>query len=177
VKKHVAVIAVMLLAMTACGSSADEETAKKNISTAVSKPNSSTGTSPIGKKEADCFSNKVVDKLGVDKLKKYGILDEKLQAKGVNGTKMTESDATDTADAFASCVDVEKVFSSLYPQAGEGSAVVDCIKKALNKDAIRAMLKAGFMGEEAESVKALEPAQKCATQALPSDLPTVKPSP
>jgi hypothetical protein len=176
-KKLAVMIALSMLTLTACGSNADETKAKKSIAASMMKAADS-GKSPIGQKEADCFAGKVVDKLGVEKLKKYKILNDKLEAAGgtVSDTKMTESDATATADAFASCVDIAKVFQAFFPAVGGNQAVLDCVKEALDQDALRAFLKAGFMQDEAATAKALQPAQECALKALPSDLPTATPS-
>ena len=172
-KKLVAVLAAMLLALTACGESGDAKTAKKNLSANVLEDNSGTA-SPFDKKSAECFSDRVVDDIGVEKLQDYGILDEdlKVASEGVENTKMSSGDAGEAADAIADCVDFDKFFAASFNATDTDPKAQECLKEAVTKEVFRDLMKATFEGDTEEVGKIAEPAQKCMMEALPSEIPT-----
>lgn len=178
-QKLVAVLAATLLALTACGEGGDAETAKENLSKNVLDDSSGAG-SPFDKKSADCFSDRVVDDLGVEKLQDYGILDKDLEveSEGVQNTKMSSSDAGKAADAIADCVDFDKFFTASFNATDTDPKVQECLKEAVDKEVFRDLMEATFKGDTEEVGKIAEPAQKCMMEALPqTPAPTETPSP
>jgi len=164
VKKTASLLCALAL-VTACSASGDDKTAAENISAGILE-----GDSPLSQKEADCFSEKVVDSVGVDDLKKYGVLDKDLKYGDEIGTmSMDEGDAEAAADAFVACVDIESRLSDLALEEGDQ---LDCIKEKLDDDTYRAMMKATFMSDQEAMAKAMEPIQECQLVGLPSEAPT-----
>ena len=164
VKKTASLLAVLVL-LTACGGSGDEKTAAENISAGIAE-----GDSPLEQDEADCFGDKLVDAVGVDDLKKYGILDDDLGYGEEIGTmSMDEGDAQAAADAFVDCVDIESRLSEMATESGEQ---LDCIKEKLDDDTYRALMKATFMSDQEAMAAAMQPIQECQLVGLPSESPT-----
>ena len=107
-RKTLAVVCVALLALGtlgACGEN-DEETAKANIQEGVLTDDSASGGAPLSEDQAECFADGMVDKLGVEKLQDYGLLDDDLGFVGdANPTDMSADDAEAAAGVLTDCVD------------------------------------------------------------------------
>ncbi len=174
--KLIALLAAMLLALTACGSdgggigggdSSDEKKAKANIAKNFLDEEST----PFDEESAECFADNIVDEVGLDKLKEYKLLNEDLEAEeDVEDLKMSESDAGKSADAFTDCVDVDKFFEQVFASGDQEipAEVADCLKDAITEDKFNEVMKATFMGDDEAGQKAMEPALKCMMQGLPS---------
>ena len=159
-KKTVVLLAALMLALAGCGgSSGDDKKAAENISKSIREDSDA-----ISQKDADCFAEKVVDNVGVDSLKKYGVLDDDLAVKDdVENVKMSEDDAEGAADAFTDCIDFDKFFSEALGD-DLGDEVVDCLKEAINEDKYHDLMKATFQGDQAAATEAMSDAAACMTQ-------------
>jgi len=156
VNKTVALIAVALLALTACGSSGDDSLASDNIAKSMSE-----GDSAITDDDAECFGDKVVDKVGVDSLKEAGVLDDDLEVQdGIEEIKFDEEAAEGAADAFTECVDIELFLKEAASLEG---AALDCYKEKVTAEVYHALVKATFQQDQAAAAEALTPVQECLT--------------
>jgi len=151
-KKMTALLcAVLLLGLSACGNSEDDK-AKENIKASVLKSNSSVaGGSKLTEKQAECFADGLVDKVGVDKLKKYKLIDSNLKINDdANPTNMSADDADATAGVITDCVDMKKLITDqINGQSGTKltDAQTKCISDAIDEDKIKDGLSASFQGK------------------------------
>ena len=159
-KKMAAVLCAAVLTLTACGNG-DDDKAKENIKAAVLEEEGTqlTGGTKPTEEQADCISDGMVDEVGVDKLQEYDLLNEDLEINDeANPTDMEEGDADALAGVFVDCIDVEEMFAA---QFGEGEQELpaeaqDCIKEAIDEDAMKDGLSASFQGEEDEGFTAMQ---------------------
>jgi hypothetical protein len=176
VKRLITLIAALLMTVTACGGgddSADANTAKSNISDSLME-GAGGDDSVFDQDAADCFGDKVVDEVGVEKLQEYGVLDDDLSVRDdISDTKMSEDDAGKAADAFTDCVDFEEFFEATFAGDDEtDQEVVDCLREAIDEDRFHDIMKAGFAGDQQAAQEAMEPAMKCMMSELPSETPS-----
>jgi hypothetical protein len=166
-----ALLAALALSVGACGNN-DDSTARKNISTSIMKSQQGSSTSQfldLKKKDADCISKGLVDKVGTDNLKKYGVLDKNLKAssKGISDVKMSAADAKSTTGVLFGCADVEKMMQAAINKSGQiPASMQSCVNKALSEGNLRPMFAELFQGKTDAAQKALTgPMTKCATGA------------
>ena len=170
-----ALLAALALSVSACGNSggsgtsSTDKTAAKNISASIMKSqNGSTSQFlTLKKKDADCIGKGLVEKVGTDDLKKYGVLDKNLKPskKGISDVKMSPADAKSTTGVLFGCADVEKMMQSAINKSGQiPKTMQSCVNKALSEDHLRPMLTQLFHGRTDAAQKALTgPMTKCAT--------------
>ena len=116
-----AVLAVLMLALTACGGAAvgggDDEKASKAIADSIMKEQqtASGGAADVfqmKRAEADCIGDGLVENIGTDKLKEYGFLSKDLKiAKTMENVKMAADDAQAASDTLFDCADVKQMVS------------------------------------------------------------------
>ena len=162
---------VLLLVLTGCGLSGgdalsgDDKTAAENIGSGIADSDT-----PLSQEESDCFAEKLVDAVGVDKLKEYEIITDDLEyGDDLGSTAMDEDDADGAADAFVDCVDIETQLKELTVEQGEQ---LDCITEKLDDATYRALMKATFMLDSAAVQEAMAPIQECQLTGLPTEVPT-----
>ncbi len=168
--------ALTLLALgsvAGCGGN-DDATAATSISDSIMQGQQAGNTQvlDVNRKGADCIGHRLVDKVGTDKLKKYGLLTSDLKMKkDVTSVKMSPADANAAADTFFACTDVMKMMrTAMSTNTGVSPEVKACFDKALTKDAVHGMFVAMFSGKQAEATKNLTSAlMKC---AMPGGTPT-----
>lgn len=165
-----AVLTAFVLALSGCGGG-DDATAAKAISDSLMKDNSSSATQllTMKRKDADCIGDGLVDKVGTDKLKKYGLLTEDNKSKtGINDVKMSATDAKATTTVLFDCTDVEAMMESAVTKTGSLPAKVKtCVTKALTEDTLRPLFDEIFQGNQDEATKALTgPITKCAVAGV-----------
>jgi hypothetical protein len=165
-----AVLAVLALSVSACGGSGDDSKAAKNISASImssQKGSSSSQFLTLKKKDADCIGKGLVDKVGTDKLKKYGVLDKNLKPSktGISDVKMSVKDAKSTTSVLFGCADVEKMMQTAINKSGQiPKTMQTCVSKALSENTLRPMFTELFQGKTDAAQKALTgPMTKCAT--------------
>lgn len=174
------IAAVLMIAVSACGggsssggsaSSAQDAKASKAISDAIMSGQKS-GQSKIitvKKSDADCIGKGLVDKVGTDQLKKYGVLTKSLKTnKDLTQVKMSTNDATSAADVMSGCTDLKGMMSqALNAQlASMPTAVKNCINNALTESRLHDVFVKVFEGKTKQAGTEFSgPMQKCAMKA------------
>jgi hypothetical protein len=152
--KHAASAAVLLATsglLMGCGGSDDEATAAKNIKASILKED--VAGANLTDKQAGCLADDIVDEIGVDQLKKYGLLDDKLKVdEGLTDVKLKKADADDMAGSFTDCVNAEELIEKQFSQAASGMTdkQQQCIKDVLTEDKVEQILSLTFQGKESE---------------------------
>ena len=170
-KKTAAVLCAAVLTLSACGNG-DDDKAKENIKTAILEEEGSqiTGGTEPTEEQADCISNGMVDDVGVDKLQEYDLLTEDLEInEDANPTDMEEADADALAGVFVDCIDVEEMFAAQFGSGEEDlpAEAQECIKDAIDEDAMKDGLSASFQGETDEGFTAMQgKMMECVTGGL-----------
>lgn len=104
--------------------------------------------------KAECTANAVVDALGVDKLRAYGLItaDDKLTTKKFNATQFSTADATAVVDALFQCVGGANFASTMQHEidaslpASMPASARSCIERKLNVAAVRTVIIAELSG-------------------------------
>ncbi len=149
-KKLAAAACAAMFLLTACGGG-DDDKAKENIKASLLEENSSVvGETKLTEEQAECFSDGIVDEVGVDKLKEYKLLNDDLEIiEDAEPTDMSEDDAKAMAGVMTGCVDMTKLIEDQI--ASSDSQLTEeqktCITDAIDEDAIEAGLAASFQGE------------------------------
>ncbi len=162
------VLAVLALTTTACGSNEDEA-ASKAIADSIMKEQKSSESADqfldMKQKDADCIGDGLVDKIGTEKLQKYGLLTKDNKAKdNVTDVKMSEGDAKSATDVLFGCTDVEGMMKTAMEESGDvPDEMKDCVTKVLTEENLRTMFTQIFNGKQEEAQKTLvQPMMKCA---------------
>lgn len=163
-----AVLAALALTLTGCGAN-DDETASNAISDSIMKEQKSAESRSqfftMDRKDADCIGDGLVDKIGVDQLREYGLLTEDNKIKdNVTNLKMSTADAESATDVLFDCTDVENMMQKAMERSGSiPDEMKACINKVLNEQTLRAMFTKVFSGKHDEAQKELvQPMMKCA---------------
>ena len=149
-KKLAAAACAAMFLLTACGGG-DDDKAKENIKASLLEEESSVvGDTKLTEEQADCFSDGIVDEIGVDKLKEYKLLNDDLEIiEEADPTDMSKDDAESMAGVMTECVDMVKLIEE--QMASSGTELTDeqqeCISDAIDEDAIEKGLAASFQGE------------------------------
>jgi hypothetical protein len=168
-----AVLTVLALVLSACGSNGDDQAAAQSISDSIMKAQKSSSDSAsqffsMKRKDADCIGKGLVDKIGTDQLKKYGLLTKDNKTKGdVTQVKMSAGDAKQATDVLFGCTDVEGMMQTAMDKSGSvPKAMKACVTKTLNEKNLRGMFTSIFQGQQqAAQKKLVTPMMKCATGA------------
>lgn len=170
--KTAAVLCAAVLTLSACGSGEDDE-AKENIKTAVLEDEGTgiTGGTKPTEEQAECISDGMVDEVGVDKLQEYELLTEDLEInQDANPDDMASEDADALAGVFVDCIDVEEMFAAQFGSAEEElpAEAQECVKEAIDEDAMKDGLSASFQGKEDEGfTKMQEEMMACVMGEMP----------
>jgi hypothetical protein len=169
----VALLTVLTLSLGACGSGSgsgsggDDDKASKAVSDLIMRPPGSgdaTQFLSMKRKDADCIGDGFVDKLGIDKLKKYGLVTKDLKpGASVSGVKMSGDDAKSATDVLFGCTDVEAMMQTAMDKSGSiPKTMRRCVDKALSEDNLRPVVTKTFQGQQDEATKGLTgPITKC----------------
>lgn len=151
--KHAVPAALLLVSsglLAGCGSD-DDETASKNIKASILKEE--VAGAELSDDQAGCLSDEIVAEIGVDQLKEYGLLNDDLKVdEQLTDAKLEAEDADAMATAFVDCVDAEKLIEEQFSAAASGMTPEqqECIKEALDEDAVKTILSATFQGNQDE---------------------------
>jgi hypothetical protein len=167
-----AVLAGLTLTAGGCGGSggSDDEDAKaaREISDAiVTQQKSAQGPAAllaIRRKDADCVGKGLVDKIGTDKLKTYGVLTQDGKAKkDVTEVKMSAADATAATDVLFGCVDVESRVERALAKSGTiAPDLRTCVNKVVNEKTLRSVFEDVFQGRQGAAQRLVGPITGCA---------------
>lgn len=147
----VAVLVATSGLLTACGGSDDEATAAKNLKASILKED--VAGASLTDKQAGCLADDIVEEIGVDQLKKYGLIDDKLKVDDqLTDVELKKDDADAMASAFTTCVDAEELIEKQFSQAASGMSKKqqDCIKDVLTKEKVESILSLTFQGKESQ---------------------------
>jgi len=169
--RSVAMLTALILCfgslLGACGSS-DDAKAQQNISDFLVKANKSPQlASPffsIKRKDADCIAKGLVDKIGTDQLKKYGLLDKNLHVQNITHLTMSKADAEKATDTAFACTDVVAKERKAVAASGQvPKAMRPCLSKVLTEPNLRRLFVAVFQGDQNAAQRELvRPMLKCA---------------
>jgi hypothetical protein len=166
---RLAVLAGLLLSLTACGGG-DDEAASKAISDSIMKEQQGAQQSvfTMEREEADCIGEGFVDEIGVDKLKEYEFLDENLKAKPMTNVVMEPDDAEAATDVLFECADVPALMNEALASGGQmDEKTKACLDKVLTEDKLKSMFTLMFSGEqEKANQEVIQPLTECATAGL-----------
>jgi len=171
-----AVGAVLTLSLTACGggsgggssSAADEARAARSVSDIVMRKG---GNGPaqfvsLRRKDADCIGKGMVDKIGTERLKKYGLLRSDLSPsrKTLTAIAMSPADAKAATGVVFGCTDVAAAARTAIGKTGlVPKRASPCVERALTEQALRTVFIRLFEGRQQEATKALTaPLTRCA---------------
>lgn len=166
---RLAVLAGLLLSLTACGGG-DDEAAAQAISDSIMEEQKGAQQSvfTMERGEADCIGEGFVDEIGVDKLKEYEFLDEELNAKPMTNVVMEPEDAESATDVLFDCADVEGLMNEALAAGGQmDEKTRACLDEVLTEDKLKSMFTLMFSGEqEKANQEVIEPLTECATAGL-----------
>lgn len=165
-KRNAALVAAGALALsfslTACGGSGDDAKAAEAISQSMME--SSDDEFTVDEKQADCVGEGMVDKIGVDKLKSYGMLNDDLTVDdSVTDVTMEEADADNAAAVIIGCVDAQAMMAEQF--AADDTMTdeqKECVSDAFDDEALTGMFSLIFQGKEEQATNELmEPLMSC----------------
>lgn len=162
-RAHIAVAALTLsVVLTGCGGNDDEAQAAEAISASMMEESDEDFT--VDQAQADCVGEGMVDRVGVDKLKEYGMLTDELTVNdGVTDVTMEEADADSAADVLVNCVDAQAIIAE---QMGADDSITpeqqECMAEAFTNEALTDMFSLMFQGKEDEATQGMmEPLMSC----------------
>ena len=166
---HAVSAAVLLAAsslLVGCGAN-DDETASKNIKASILKED--VAGANLTEKQAGCLSDNIVEDIGVEQLKKYGLLDDELKVdEQLTDMELKEGDADSMANAFTTCVDAEELIEKQFSQTASSMTdeQLQCIKDLLTEEKVEQVLSLTFQGKSDEISGSLQgDLVKCITPA------------
>lgn len=121
---------------------------------------------------AECTANGVVDALGVDKLRSYGLItsDNKLTTKKFNATHFSTADATTLVDVLFQCVGGSTFASTIQHEidaslpATMPSSVRTCIESKLNVATVKSVIIAELSGHNSAVAQMETSVTSCMSQ-------------
>lgn len=142
------------LTLSACGGG-DEAEAAEAISASMMEQGDDQFAADQG--QADCVGEGLVDRIGVDQLREYGMLTGDLQVnESVGEVTMEEADADSAAEVIVSCVDAQEVFAQ---ELGADDTLTadqqECLREILDDEALTEMFSMMFQGKEDEAMNDL----------------------
>lgn len=144
----------LTLSLAACGND-DEAQAAENIS--ASMVEESDEDFPVDQEQADCVGEGMVDRIGVEQLQEYGLLNDDLEVDGeVTDVTMEEADADSAADVLVSCVDAQAMLTDQFAADDSiGEEEQACINEVLDNEALTDLFSLMFQGREDEAANSL----------------------
>lgn len=163
-----AVLTALALSVSACGGNADAQASKAISDSIMKSQRSASATSQflaMKRRDADCIGKGLVDRIGADQLRKYGLLTKDNKAKaGLAQAKMSAGDAKAATGVLFGCVDVTAMMRSAITNTSSISgAMRSCVTKALGEKSLRDLFTKVFQGDQAGAQKQLTgPLTRCA---------------
>jgi hypothetical protein len=131
---------------------AREARAKRNIKQGLLDAQSGLAGTGVTHQEAECLGDAMVDRVGVDKLQRYDILDDDLKVQpDVEPRNLDPQDADAVAQALTDCIDVGRMITEGMGTVGQFSQEQrDCLADAVDEDAFREQLSLTLQGKPAD---------------------------
>jgi hypothetical protein len=107
--------------------------------------------------DADCIGKGAVDRIGVDRLKKTGVLEDDLTV-AMRTTTMTADEATTMTDVMTGCTDIGEMMKKVVNNDRSDPLPKDvrvCLDRALTETSLRPVFVALFQGKDAAAQQAL----------------------
>nr|MBA2465622.1 hypothetical protein [Nocardioidaceae bacterium] len=135
----------LLLILTACGGSEDEQAADAVAESLMDEEEASL---ELTQEEADCVGAGFVDQLGADKLTEYGIVTEDLSASDEPvDVKMSDGDAAAAAGVMVGCADAARLMKDAVRAGAQVDPAAEaCLDETVTEDSVEEFLTAVFSG-------------------------------
>ena len=164
-----AVLTAVTFSASACGGDDSAEVdaaASKAIANSIVKQRSEGGPGALlsmQRAQAACIGNGLVDKIGVDGLRKSGLLTEDNKVKGsIIGATLSASDARTATDVLFGCADVEAMVEKALARDGNISPTMrPCVNKVVDDKSLRSMFTDYFQGDKNAPQKLVRPMMRC----------------
>lgn len=166
-----AAVLASAVAVSGCGGNQDQadaeaEKAKTAISAYLVEERGAAGME-LKKQEADCISDGMVEGVGVDQLKKYGLLKQDGTVnKKAESPDLSQQDAEVVVDSMFECTDVMATMKKQMAQVTQNAdpKTRKCVEDALGESVVRKVLVASFSGKREQAQQELMgPMAKCLT--------------
>lgn len=157
--------ALLVLTVTGCGNG-EEKKATENLSKSLSQGGNK--QFQLTESDADCIAERLVDELGVDRLKKSGLLTEDLEVDEELGSmKMEKKDADTAAKAITGCTDMEERYEQVLTASAQvDAATKKCVTDVITEDVAEKVLAGEFRGDsKVRNELLMKPLMECAKKA------------
>lgn len=143
-RRHLAAVVLGLLCLSATGCGQTEE-AKASLSRSFQKED--LGNTEVSREQADCMADSIVDEVGIDQLKEYGVLDDDGTVNDNLGeTELATDDADAVSGALVDCIGTEEILTAQVVQPEMTKKQRTCILETITADKLKALISAGFQG-------------------------------
>lgn len=151
--RALALAGALALTLSACGGAGGGEDTKAAEAISQSMQDASDDEFKVDQTQGDCVGKGLVDKIGVDKLKDYGLLSADLTVdEDVTDVTMDQADADSAADVFVSCLDAATMMGEELAADEELTAEQQaCVADVLDEEALKGMFSLIFQGKEDEA--------------------------
>jgi hypothetical protein len=162
-----AVAVVLSLTASGCAGADDDAEASQAISASIVKqqqsPSGPGALLSLKRKQARCIGDGLVKRIGVDGLRKSGMLTEDNQVKGsVTEAKLPEADARTATSVLFGCADVEAMVEKGLARSGQiSNKMQPCVNKVVDDKSLRAMFTDYFQGDKNAPQELVRPMMRC----------------
>jgi hypothetical protein len=146
----------------------DEATAAASISDSLVRAQKASGTTSsllsVNRRDADCIGAGFVDRIGIAKLRKYGLLTADLKAnENATALRMSAPDAATAATVTTGCTDIKtRLIKAISSTGAIPKKAKACLRRSFRQSDIRAALTAAFQGDQnGAQEKVTGPLLKC----------------
>jgi hypothetical protein len=162
-----AVAAALSLTVSGCAGADDDAEASRAISASIVKEQRSDrgpgALLSLQRPQARCIGDGLVKDIGVDRLRKSGMLTEDNRVKGsVTDAKLSEADARKATSVLFGCADVEAMVEKGLADSGNiASEMLPCVNRVIDEDSLRSMFTDFFQGDQNAPQALAPPMMRC----------------
>jgi hypothetical protein len=147
-----AVAVALSLPISGCAGTDDGAEASRAISASIVKQQSGGGPGALlslQRKQAKCIGDGLVKDIGVNRLRKSGMLTDDNKVKGsVTNARLPERDARKATSVLFGCADVEAMVEKGLARSGNISKeMLPCVNKVVDEKSLRSMFTNLFQGD------------------------------
>ena len=150
-----------------CAGGDDDAEAARAISASIVKQQKS-GSGPgallsLQPRQARCIGDGLVKDIGVDRLRKSGMLTRDNKVEGaVTDAKLPEPDARKATDVLFGCADVEAMVEKGLARSGNiAREMQPCVNRVLDESTLRSVFTDFFQGDENAAQVLVRPMMRC----------------